>query len=305
MEKKNNSCVVLVCTYNGDKYLREQLDSILNQKGVDVHIKVADDCSTDSTLDILNEYKEKYSNFDFYENDINKNFTYNFIDLLNSCDDKYDYYAFSDQDDVWDKEKLIVAINMLKKQEDCINGHLYISNQNVVDEHMHFIKKTYESSPEFDIRYKYLCENICTGCTMVFDRDFKILACKYRPKNIVLHDHYYFLLSVFCAKFVYDHNAYINYRQHGNNLIGVNEKKTSLRKRIARTIKRKYHISDLSREILEGYSNLISADDKKYITICSKYKKNVFSKLKLLFTKKIIPHNHIINFKIKILINKF
>lgn len=304
-ESNNKSCLVLLSTYNGMKYLREQIESILSQKKINIYVKVADDCSTDGTLTILEEYKKKYSNFDFYVNTRNKNFTYNFIDLLNSSDDSYDYYAFSDQDDVWVENKVISAVNLIEKQNKCDNGILYFSNQNVVDENLNFIKKTYKKSPEFKNKLRYLSQNICTGCTMVFDKKFKKLACKYMPKDIVLHDYYYFLLAVFCANYVYDNNAYINYRQHSNNLIGYNNNKISLKARINRLFKRKYSFSNLSRELLNGYSNYISKEDKKYLVVCSKYKENFASKMKLIFSNKIIPRNHKINFKIKVLINKY
>ncbi|MDE7453546.1 MAG: glycosyltransferase, partial [Clostridia bacterium] len=58
-------CLVMVATYNGEKYLREQLDSILSQQGVEVYVKVADDCSTDNTCEILSEYKQAHTNFDY------------------------------------------------------------------------------------------------------------------------------------------------------------------------------------------------------------------------------------------------
>ena len=76
------TCLVLMCTYNGERFLREQIDSILAQRGVEVFIKAADDRSSDGTVQILEEYRSRNANFDYYVNSVNKNFTYNFIDLL-------------------------------------------------------------------------------------------------------------------------------------------------------------------------------------------------------------------------------
>ena len=84
-----------MCTYNGEKYIKEQLDSILNQKDLDVTILISDDCSTDNTPNILQFYSEKYSNVKYRINKTNLNFTYNFINLIFDNYDlvkSFDYY---------------------------------------------------------------------------------------------------------------------------------------------------------------------------------------------------------------------
>ena len=88
--------LILLSTYNGEKYLRELLDSLFNQRDVDVTVFASDDISTDSTPQILEEYKQKF-NLDYRINKENKNFTYNFLDLIyDNKDSDFDYFALSD-----------------------------------------------------------------------------------------------------------------------------------------------------------------------------------------------------------------
>ena len=95
-------------TYNGEQYLEQQIVSVLNQENCEVELLIRDDGSTDKTMDIIRKYSSLY-NVDYYC-DYNLKSAKSFMHLLNNCDKKYDYYAFCDQDDVWDKDKLCIAI---------------------------------------------------------------------------------------------------------------------------------------------------------------------------------------------------
>ncbi len=296
------SCAILMSTYNGEKYLKEQIDSILEQLDVDITIYASDDCSKDSTTQILEEYKNKCSNFNYQINKANKNFTYNFMDLAFSVPETYDYYAFADQDDIWLKDKIISAINLINAKQSN-KGVLYFSNQNLVNGEMEFIAKKFLETPESTNKYAYLCGNICTGCTMVFDNNLLKLIKKYYPKNIYLHDYYVFLLAAFCGEIVYDNNAYINYRQHSSNTFGVN-KKISIKKRINNAIKKTESLSIFHKELLEGYADFLNDDDKKCLNITANYKNSIKNKIKLLFSIKIAPKHHKLQYKIKMLLNK-
>lgn len=121
MDENRNMCpavAVLMSTYNGEKYIKEQLDSIFNQKEVQVTLYVRDDGSTDRTLDIV----QSYSNTVLLPFDENKGPGLSFMTLLYhvmSLPTQYDYYAFADQDDIWMDEKLIKAIQQIKNEGKC------------------------------------------------------------------------------------------------------------------------------------------------------------------------------------------
>ena len=113
------SVQVLMSTYNGEKYIRRQIDSILNQKDVAIHLLIRDDGSTDSTCEIIRSYAEKYS--DQVEVTMGSNIGYkkSFLTLIQLAGD-YDYYAFADQDDYWKPDKEIASIR--KMEADDFNG---------------------------------------------------------------------------------------------------------------------------------------------------------------------------------------
>ncbi|EME3486548.1 glycosyltransferase, partial [Enterococcus faecium] len=103
--------IVLMSTYNGEKYIREQLDSIFNQKNIAVKVVIRDDGSNDATQSILDEYKKKH-NLNWYTGK-NLNAAWSFMELINNAPDS-NFYAFADQDDVWDNDKLFIAVEAMK-----------------------------------------------------------------------------------------------------------------------------------------------------------------------------------------------
>ncbi|EAK7272990.1 glycosyltransferase, partial [Campylobacter coli] len=112
----NNVVAVLLATYNGEKYLKEQIDSILNQTYKDIKIYIGDDCSKDSTIDIIKTYKDLYPDkIIYYQNNTNMGFIKNFEKLLQCCSENY--MAFSDQDDIWLSNKLEEQMKEIAKME--------------------------------------------------------------------------------------------------------------------------------------------------------------------------------------------
>jgi len=95
---------IALATYNGERFLKEQLDSILEQSYTDIEIIACDDCSTDSTPQILEDYQKKDSRLKVYFNEKNLGFKKNFEKCISLCDG--DYIALSDQDDVWTKDHI-------------------------------------------------------------------------------------------------------------------------------------------------------------------------------------------------------
>lgn len=105
---------IALCTYNGKKYLPEQLDSILNQSYQNLEIVVVDDKSTDGTIDLLESYKNKYPHkISLFQNSINLGFNSNFEKAISLC--KGDLIAISDQDDLWIKDKISLQVNYIKE----------------------------------------------------------------------------------------------------------------------------------------------------------------------------------------------
>ncbi|MBQ8424506.1 MAG: glycosyltransferase [Clostridia bacterium] len=295
MENKPKICVIM-STYNGEKYIREQIDSILAQKDVDLTLHIFDDISKDKTVEIAREYEEKNSNVKVHINERNKNFTYNFLDALFSFkeNEEFDYYAFSDQDDYWLDTKLISAIKKIEEKGKCT---LYAANLKVVDQDLNYQGNNMMKLKFKNKHYDILCKNIVTGCTIVFDKEFKNLATKYYPENIYLHDYWLAFIAnyIIGANFVYDTCPdHILYRQHGNNLIGSGSAKLK---------KKEYHKTTgyLVKEFVRLYGEEIINEDKKIFAKLSNIEK--FKNRFYLFFK--IRSNLSLYLKAKLFLKKY
>lgn len=300
-----NRILVLMATYNGASYLREQLDSILNQKDVQVNILISDDCSEDETGLILEEYSRKHPNIHVLRNDANQGYRKNFIHLIQKADDGYDFYALADQDDVWMDDKLKTASRKLEKfgKE---TPNLYYSNLTVADSRLNPIGMM---EKEDDIRsfqrIHLLLENKCTGCTAVFNPKMKEYILRLKDDMILLpHDEIISRISLLYGEYFYDQSSHILYRQHQNNQIGTN-KKHKLRKYLSFLFKgtEQYHGKDIDDLIsLFGPSDRIPEAE----TI-SGYEKSFGKRMKILFSRSIRKKGFKANFifKIAILIKKY
>ena len=156
---------VLMSTYNGEKYLEEQIDSILNQSGeFHVDLWVRDDGSSDSTKDILEQYRND-GKLQWYTGD-NLKSAHSFFDLIKKSRG-YDYYAFADQDDYWLENKLKAGIIQL---ESITNAALYCCNAELVNQNLYSLGRTvYRQTPKTDF-YTLSCAGGLLGCTMIFNK---------------------------------------------------------------------------------------------------------------------------------------
>lgn len=143
-----------------------------------------------------------------------------FFDLLLHADLSNSYYAFADQDDVWRKDKLFRAVSLMERhsagQPLLYAGKVIYASQNL-GRRQEFAYKI-RRGPSFG---NALVENICMGCTEVFNRRLLELARNHLPKENIMHDWWMYLTAAFFGKVVYDQQAYMLYRQHGENQIGM------------------------------------------------------------------------------------
>lgn len=209
---------VLMSTCNGERYIKEQIESILNQEGVDLTLLIRDDGSTDGTLKIIEEIINKNSNVNMYRGE-NLGPAKSFMDLIKNSNEA-DYYAFADQDDVWDNKKIISAINKMQGKED--EPTLYISALQIVDENLNEIEFR-KVEGNFCLEGE-MVKNFATGCTQVFNKELCNMLKKYNPSFIIMHDSWVTRLCYAVGgNVIIDDNSYIKYRQHNNNLIGYKE----------------------------------------------------------------------------------
>ena len=293
--------LVLVSTYNGERFLRQQLDSIIGQQGVEVSILVRDDGSSDSTIQILDEYEKKYPNFQYYQG-TNAGPCMSFFDLLKHAEG-YDFYAFSDQDDVWDNDKLLSAIHHLEKEPKNIPV-LYCSNLKVVDENQNFCRTAHAFSYDTNKKYSGLVDFFAVGCTEVFNQKAADFTKEHIRKDCLMHDSWLFMICNFFGRVIYDSTAHINYRQHGHNVVGTNmDWKSKLNARIKRAADRSIQPRLKNAEIiLDEFGDMLDKKDLLKTKRIVDYKKSFMDWVKLLFDFEIRSNHLGSDFRYRILI---
>lgn len=210
---------VLLAVYNGAAYLAEQLDSVLSQAGVDVHVVARDDGSTDTSPEILREYAEKYPGQVSFmmKQGGGRGAADNFFALMKNDSDA-DYFAFCDQDDVWAPDRLEKAVEQLRTLGE--GPRLYCSAVTYVDAELNVIgNSSHTVLPGFR---NALVENIAQGCTMVFDAGLRRVVVERMPTKAAIHDWWMYLVATAFGHVIYDPVPRLLYRQHGANEVGGN-----------------------------------------------------------------------------------
>ena len=213
---------VLMTTYNPKKYLLEQLKSIYAQRDVDVHVVIRDDCSTDKTF--LELAKKEYS-FLLLEGKNNVGVGKNIQKLLQYAyqyKQGYDYYAYSDQDDVWLENKLITAIQYLKQMNQ-VKPCVYYGNLLVVDENLSFSHELFPRSIVKNTYGQSLAQVFMFACTSVFNYK-TIVEIKDIDFSQVGFDTCLYYMGIWKGDIFFDDVPHIQYRQHQDNVSGVKKK---------------------------------------------------------------------------------
>ena len=205
---------ILMSAYNGQRYIREQIESLLQQDYPETEILIRDDGSSDQTAAILREYETEHENIRVFIEE-NAGVTASFFELLKKSD--ADYIAFCDQDDVWLPEKVTKAVEQLQKIE---GPALYCSNKILVDSELNVIAENRHRKMKPGFR-NAVVECICTGCTSMMNRELADHIRRHIPEHAILHDWWCYLAACYLGMVIFDDNAYIWYRQHGGNVVGA------------------------------------------------------------------------------------
>jgi glycosyltransferase involved in cell wall biosynthesis len=249
MEHNNYDIAVLLATYNGAKYIREQLESLFQQSCNEFHLYVRDDGSSDDTMKIVGQFREMYPDRVTILKDSQKHrgAAKSFMYLLENVDSEY--YMFCDQDDIWMLEKIEKTLARMKEVEKVItdagntaqvNGSAAMSGSaeknvpilvatdlGVVDEQLNLLSESFNKDLKIDVFRKHpelICvRHVVTGCTMMFNRAAKLASLPMSPRA-TMHDEWVAL----CVHFkggvisILD-DATILYRQHTSNTLGAEQ----------------------------------------------------------------------------------
>lgn len=286
-----------MATYNGEKYLVEQLDSIINQTYRNWNLLIRDDNSTDKTLEIIQNYHKKDKRIKILkDNKGNLGIVRNFEELLKSSESEF--IMFSDQDDIWVENKLDMYLKMIEKIKN--KGFMIHSDAILFDKNKsNILKDTFISKKAINKGLENVFFNyFVQGATILISKEIKNFILPF-PKEVYLHDRYIHLISELFFERIFVNKALIYYRQHGDNQIGA---KNTIRELL---LKRYFDERDrqLIKIIYNKYGSLLTEDKKKLIEEYFKItdiKKNRFNRFLNLKKSKIsIPLKKQISFIVK------
>ncbi len=288
---------ILLSTYNGEEYLKEQLDSLFIQTYKNIEIIVRDDASSDKTLEIL-----KYYDIKLLSSDVNLGIKKSFETLLRyACENSdAEYFMFCDQDDVWNNDKIEKTLEEMQELEKLYGNNIPLlvhTDLEVVDENLKIISSSmwkYEYIlPQYNTFNRLLIQNTITGCTMMINKELAKKSLDI-PEEAIMHDWWIGLIASCFGKISYLEESTIKYRQHGKNTIGTEGKKNKIiRKALGLLNKKNEYINHIDINISQAKGFLKLFNSKLDINKINLLESFSTIKKKTFFERKriIIKHN--------------
>lgn len=308
MMPKKTVCVMM-STYNGERFIREQLESILAQEDVDVTLYVRDDGSTDGTIDIINSIRGKKV---YIERGNNWGYKKSFFYLMKNVPLDYDYYAFADQDDFWLPDKLITAVSEIDEHNGCV---AYCTSPCYVDEKLQSLKNCHsiiDDLPYGLVKTEWAVATCIfgLGCTFVWNKNLQSIIHKDRNFEVdFCHDNFLAVMAALLGKLIHSENSKILYRQHGGNCSGNKQKtKSFFSKIVGWVFVENNDLNYKMREyILQHYSEYIEEKQCKLLELSTSYRwkwKKKFMLLRKMPARGLNRHEQI-KFCLNVLTNRY
>lgn len=272
---------VLLSTYNGEKYIGELLESLYAQKNRDDIIVLArDDGSSDSTVQILNDWVKKLRMEIICGENIGARDS--FWELIKKAPEA-DFYAYCDQDDIWESDKLRCAVDKLTDYDGSIPS-LYACNIQCVNQYLEKIEPLNCFQQEDITIQRIFVSNCILGCTMVFNRELLKKLRKIDFSVFFMHDVVTVLTALVTGVFIYDEDKHMLYRQQENSV--TQKKAQSFTKKIKNSCNlwfrsKERSISKQADELLKDFSGEINHSDKEKLELIRTYKSK-FNRFKVI-----------------------
>ncbi len=218
---------IAMATYNGEKYIKEQIDSILNQTIQDFEIVICDDCSKDETFRILQEYAQNDKRFRIYQNENNLGFKKNFEKAITLC--KGEYIALSDQDDIWLPNHLSVLINVLGNKFLACGNAILINSKGEHAGKLLAYQESLDWVPNNDIKKAMsimLFRNPYQGAAMLFRKELVTIACPI-PSTTGYHDKWLAMVACMTGGMNYSFTPILKYRRTPKSVTDMRIKRKS------------------------------------------------------------------------------
>ena len=293
--KTDQLIAILLATYNGQQFISQQIDSILNQTNTKWQLFISDDCSSDDTLEIIETYCRQYPNriTNLHNTKRFGNAKDHFFHMIHTVEASY--YMLSDQDDVWDEDKIDKTFKrMLQIESSCSELPVLIhTDLKVTNECLIVLSDSYAKYsgiyPRKNSLKVQLIQNCVTGCTALFNANLRGLLLRYTPVDqnttpILMHDWWLALIAIVFGQVEYIHEPTMMYRQHMNNSVGATDFRNAnhiiersrnhgIRQRIVATMKQAEFFCELYKDrlspdishLIESYSKVNS--EKKIMRI--------------------------------------
>ncbi len=277
---------ILISTYNGEKYLSQQLDSITKLSNFDeIKVLIRDDGSSDSTRDILNSYHEQFGFEIIYGENLGLNASMH--KLISERDRSCEYFSFGDQDDYWLENKVALGVEMLDK-EDNSSPVLYAARSFITDEKLNIKGEIMNPKRRLSF-YNAMIQNVAAGHTQIANNKLCDLIEMRFSKDIIVFDYWVYTVATAFGKVVFDSTCTTLYRQHGKNVIGY---ETNIFQTIKNRIKRVL-TTDLAskmtvqlRAFTREYGDMIPDEYRKEATKFLSSQTNFFKRLGYVFVTK-------------------
>lgn len=258
-----DSVSIAMTTFNGERFLRKQLDSIYSQTRLPNEVIVCDDCSTDGTVAILEEYKIN-KGLTYFVNESQLGVNANFFKAISLC--QGDYIAICDQDDIWLPEKIELSLKKLKQIEKDSFALVYSSKVDI-DAEGNLISKISASDKDYcgNVRSFFSPNPVCQGCSMLLNRKLvDYVLSKYQSLKFshtyLIYDAFICFTCVMIGQKCDMDKQLLLYRRHDNNVLGRRKKNLSFREKLAQQNKYRYFTPDSRFLLIDRTYQIVKED---------------------------------------------
>lgn len=259
-----NKVLIMMASYNGEGYIGQQIESIINQTYQDWNLVIQDDGSNDSTIDIIRSYCELDSRVSLRFNESDRHGAFpNFHSLANSYknDRSYSYFMFCDQDDIWDKDKVEVMVESLEVKSEIHKPALLYADMRLIDQDNKLLNPSIDEVWKISgkNKYSYFFSHKVFGCNLIMNAAlfYKVPTIDVSEEIVAIlsHDNLYTKFAALFGEVYYLNKPLMSYRRHGKNQTTEQKYKMSLE----RILNRLLNLDDLARRHAITYSQTLYA----------------------------------------------
>lgn len=297
---------IFLSSYNGEKCICRQIDSILAQKDVEIYLTIRDDGSTDKTVEILKTYSQAHKGQIKIIQGENMGWARSFIELLKYAEN-YDYFGFSDQDDYWFPQKVKRSIEVMEADSSFSGAKLVQTNQIYTDSELSVLRKQ-EIRPVLPKNKKeVIAQEYFKGCSMLWNKNAMDLLNVHYPEQAIPHDYWVGLICTWFGRIYYEQTSQFYHIRYGTNSSTDGNQMKGRLKRIKRFLSGENAYINPADDLLKGYGYLMSSREKVFLKRIKSYKNKTIDKMMLLFDLHFRRESLFssVLFKLSILMNRY